>query len=82
MPIEILNIVDCADAGMVQLGGGASLPHKAVQELGVFRQVFGDELQGDVAAQTRILRLIHHPHAAPAKLAQNVIVGNSLADHP
>ena len=73
---------------MVQMPGWLSWEaarasrRKRSSDLRSFDQVLGNELQGDVAAQARVFRLVHHPHAATAELAHNVIVGDCLADHP
>ena len=77
----VLDVMNDADAGMIQLRGGAGLAHEAVERFAVIGQIVRDELQGDVAAEPRVLRLVNHAHAAAAKLPHNAVVGNCLADH-
>ncbi len=80
--VHLFNVVDGADAGVVQLRGSAGLPQEAVHRLLVVDQVVRNELQSDVAAQTRVFRVIDKPHATTAEFPHNVIVGDCLADHP
>ena len=54
---------------------------KALQRSRIFFQVFGQEFQGNVAAEIQVLRLINHTHPAPANLAQDAVVGNRLIKH-
>ena len=81
MSVQVLDIVDDADARVVQLRGGAGLAHEALQRLAVVDQIFGNELQRNVAAQARVFRFVNHAHATAAKLSHNVVVGDCLADH-
>ena len=38
------------------------------------------ELEGDLAAELRVLRAIHHTHTAPTQLAEDGVLLESLAD--
>src|ERR1017187_2592845 len=82
MPVQILDVMDGANARMVQLRSGSSFQHEAVEGLGVVEQAVGNELQGNVAAQPRIDRVAHHSHSSTTKLPHDTIVRNYLADHP
>ena len=82
MAVEVFDVVDGANAGMVQLRSGASFQHEAVQGLGVVEQAVGNELQGDVAAQAGVDRVVDHAHAATTELTDDAVVRNGLADHP
>src|SRR5208282_4528393 len=77
----VVDIVDGADARMVQLGSGAGFAHEAVEQLAVVDHLRGNELEGDVTGQARVLRLIHHAHASTTEFSNDVIVGDCLADH-
>ena len=81
MTVVVFDVVNDANAGMVQLRRGASLAHEAVQRLAVVDQVVGNELQRDMAAEARIFRLINHAHATTTELPHDAVVGNCLADH-
>ena len=56
MAVDVFDVVDGADAGMVQLRGGARFPEKAVQRLAVVHHLVGNKLQGDVTAKARVDR--------------------------
>ena len=42
-------------------------------------KAFGEKFERDVAPETRIFRLVDHPHASTPQLAQNAIVRHRLA---
>jgi hypothetical protein len=81
MALVVVDIVDGADAGMVQLRSGAGFAHEAVERLAVVHHLLGNELESDVTGQARVFRLIHHAHATTTELSNDVIVGDCLADH-
>ena len=81
MSAVVVDVVDGADAGMVQLGSGACFAHEAVERLAVVHHLRRNELERDVAGQARVFRLIHHAHAATTELSHDLIVGDRLADH-
>jgi hypothetical protein len=41
--------------------------------------VFGEELQGDEAAELEVLGLINHTHTAATELLEDVVMRNGLA---
>jgi hypothetical protein len=75
----LADLVDGTDMGMVQSGGGARLTLKAFQSLAVLGKVFGEELQGDEAAELEVLGLINHTHTAATELLEDVVMRNGLA---
>ena len=77
----VVDVVDGANAGMVQLGSGASFAQEAFERLGVVHHLLGNELEGDVTCEAGVFRLIHHTHAATTELSHDVVVGDCLADH-
>jgi hypothetical protein len=81
MAVVILDVVDGADVGVIQPRRGPSLALKAVQRLAVAEQVVRNELQGHMAAEAHIFRLIDNAHASTADFPQDSIVGDCLADH-
>ena len=70
----LVNVVDGADIGVVQGGGGSGFTPEALQGLRVAGKLLGQELEGDHTAQAHILGLVDHPHAAAAELFQNPVV--------
>ena len=43
--------------------------------------VFGEELEGDEAAELDVFGLVDHAHAAAAEFFEDAIVRDGLADH-
>ena len=81
MAAVILNAMDRADVLMVQQRRRPRLARKAFQRFRVARQVFRDELEGNVPSELQVLGLINHAHTTAPELAQDAIVGYGLADH-
>ncbi len=77
----LADVMQGADVGMVQGGGGAGLALEALESLTVRRVPFGEELQGDGATEPSVLGLVDDAHAPAAKLLKNPVVGNRPADH-
>jgi hypothetical protein len=72
------NFVDGADVGMVQGGSGASFTAKTFQGLPVVRDIVGQELQRDEAAESGVLGAVDNTHPTAAQLIENSIVGDRL----
>jgi hypothetical protein len=49
--------------------------------LRILRDVVGQELKRDEAAEGDVLGLVHDPHSSAAQLFDNPVVGNRLPDH-
>jgi hypothetical protein len=60
------DVVDGADGGMVEGGGGPRLPPEALDRASVARDLAREELEGDLAAEGAVLGAIDHPHPAGA----------------
>ena len=73
------DVVDGADVGMVQRGGGAGFAFEAFQRLGVVGDVFREEFEGDEAAQAGIFGFVDYAHATAAEFFDDAIVRNGLA---
>jgi hypothetical protein len=50
---------------VVQRRGSLGLPLETAESLRVMGEFVGKELQGDVAIEFQVFRLIHHTHAPP-----------------
>src|ERR1700730_10292066 len=72
------NLVNGADVGMVQSGSGAGFAAKTFERLRVVRDIVGEELQRDEAAQGGVLGAVDNTHPAAAQLVENSIVGDRL----
>jgi hypothetical protein len=77
----LANLVDRADIRVIQRGGGAGFPLKAIERLFVFQRIWREKLQGDEAAEGCIFGLVNDTHAAAAKFLQNAVVANGAPDH-
>ena len=80
LALVLVDVVDRADVGVVQGGGGAGLAPEPLQALGILGILLGQELQGDAAAEAGVLGLVDDPHAAAAQWLQDAVVGDGLAD--
>ena len=81
VPVVVLDVVNRADVGMIQLGGRSSLALESLQGLGIPYQVIRNKLEGNAAPEARIFGLVDHSHAPTAEFSQDAIVRNRLADH-
>ena len=71
--VDLADLVDLADVGMVQGGGGFGFAQKALLGGGVGFEVFGEEFQGDVALEHRVAGEVHLTHAAGADLPSDLV---------
>ena len=77
----MIDLVDRADAGMVEGRGGPGLALKAFEHGRVLRHLRRQELDGDVPAELGVLRLVDDAHAATAELRGDLVVRDGLANH-
>ena len=70
------GVIDRADVRVVQGAGGAGLAAEARQPYGVPGTLLGQELQGDGPVEAVLPGLVHHPHAAAAEQAQDLVAGD------
>src|SRR5215831_8960865 len=81
MPVVLADFVDGADVGMIERRRRARLPPKALQRQWILGYIFGQELQGNEAAEFGVLRLIDDTHAAAAQLLHNAVARDGLPNH-
>src|SRR5208283_788602 len=77
----LADVVDGADVGMIQGGGGLCLSTEAAERLRIARHFVGQELQSDESVQASVLGLVNYAHAATTELLDDAIVRDGLADH-
>ena len=77
----LADVVDGADVGMVQGGGGLGFAPEAVQGLRVLGDIVGQEFERDEATERGVFGLVDHTHAAAAQLLDDAVVRDGLADH-
>ena len=66
LAVLLADVVDGADVGMVEGGGGAGFAAEALQGLAVSGDIFGEEFEGYEAVEARVFGLVDHAHAAAA----------------
>jgi hypothetical protein len=79
--ILLANVVDGANAGVVESGSGVGFAAKALQSLGILRHVFGQKLEGDGAVQASVLGFVDHTHSASTEFFNDAKVRDGLVDH-
>ncbi len=79
--VLLADVVNGADVGVVQGGGGLGFALEAAQGLRISGDLIGKEFQGDEAMEASVFGLVNHAHAATAQLFDDAIVGDGLADH-
>ena len=77
----LVDLVDRTDVGVMQSGGGLSLPKEPLLGLFVVQQMRGQELEGHIALELLVLGSIHNTHAALAELLDDAVVADRPADH-
>ena len=73
------RVVDRDDVGVVDRGGGARLADEALAEVGVPRQLRGDELQRDGAVEVELECSVDHAHAPAAGDPQDAVAGELVS---
>ena len=80
--IEIADLIDRDDVGMVEGGGGASFLLETAHRVGVARESGLQQLDGDFASQPGIVREVDLAHAATADERHDVIGPDAAAQRP
>ena len=78
VPLIASDAEDRHDIGVVQPRCRPRLPLEPQHLLGVGESRIGQNLEGDPPTQRLLLGLVDDPHAAPADLAKNPVVAQSL----
>src|SRR5208283_283325 len=77
----LADVVDGADVGVIQRRSGAGLAAKAFESLGIAGDGVGQEFERDKTAEFAVLGLVNDAHATAAELFDDLVAGDSLADH-
>ena len=75
-----VNVVNGADAGMIQRGRRLRLALEPFKRGLVGRRILRKEFQGNLAPELGVLRAVDHAHATAAQLLDDAIVRDSAAD--
>ena len=76
------DVVDREDVRMVETTGGPGLSLKSSETTLLVFEVIREDLDGDLATDTRIARSIHLTHPAGADDAEDLIPTERLPDEP
>jgi hypothetical protein len=78
--VVLSGVVDGADVGVVQAGGGAGLVAEAIEGVLIEERGVRQELEGGLTVKASVLGAIYRAHAAAAQLRQNAVVADQLTD--
>ena len=79
-PVLMANIVQRADMGMAQAGDGLGLTVEPFAQLRITGEVLGQNLDGDVAIEARILGAIDLAHSSGAESRHDLVGAKTHAD--
>ena len=77
----LANLVDRANVGMIEGGGGASFSAETLQRLRILQGLLGQELQSYQSSQTNVLGLVDDAHSSAAKLFNDAVMRDGFANH-
>ena len=76
MDVRLTDVVDDGDVRVVDGARRLGLVDEPLLCPGLLSQSLREELEGDEALESGILRLIDYSHPAFAELVENAVVGN------
>ena len=79
-PFEFPDIVNGADARMIERGCSARFAPESLDRLGVLGNIVGKKFQRNIPAEARVLGLINHAHSAAAEFLEDAVMRNRLSD--
>ena len=80
-PVSLVDVVDRADARMVQRRGKARFAPEALERIVIGEQLRRKKLERHFTAEQQILGAINDTHAPAAELAQHAIVRDRPPEH-
>src|SRR2546426_1885379 len=78
---SLVNVVNGADAGVIQSRGGTGLTLEPLQSMAIPGQLFGQEFQGHQTPELGVLDLVDNSHPTAAELLQDAVMRDRLANH-
>ena len=76
----IINLVDCADVGMIQCRGCLGFAFKTAECLRISGDIIRKKLQRNEPAKLQILSLVDNTHPPAAKFFDDAVMRNCFAD--
>jgi len=77
----LADVVNRADVGMIESGGGTSFTSETFQCLRVSGNVIRQELERNETTELGVLGFVNDAHTADAELFDYAVARDSLADH-
>ena|ERR1700743_2786568 len=74
------DVVDRADVRMIERGGRFGFALEPGERDGIASDVWRQKFERNETVETNVLSLVHHPHAAAARLLEDSVVRDRLAD--
>jgi hypothetical protein len=79
--ILLTNVVDGADAGVVEGGGGVGFAAKTFKGVRIVRHVRREKFQGDEAVEAGVRGFVDFTHSSGAEFLDDVEVSNGAVNH-
>src|SRR5205085_1668174 len=79
---DLADVVDGAEVGVVDGGGGAGLAEEALARLRAVAGGEGGDLEGDAAVELRVVRQVDRPHAALAQEPEQAVAAEGGGQRP
>ncbi len=79
-PFVFADVVDGADVGMVERGGGAGFALEAFEGLRIASEIVGEKFERDEAAEAGVFGFVDDAHAAAAEFFDDAVMRDRLAD--
>src|ERR1700722_19286301 len=80
MAVLLRDLVNRADVGVIQRGGGSCLATESLERLRVAGDVLREKFQRNKAAELVVLGFVNDAHAATTEFLDHSIVGNDKSD--
>ena len=81
MVILFANVINGADAGVIESGSGVRFTAETLQSLGILLHVIGEKFQGHEAIKAGVQSLVDDTHSASTEFVQNAIVRDGPVNH-
>jgi len=78
--VLLADVVDGADVGMIESGGGLRFALEASKGLRIVGDVVGKKFEGDAAVKAGVFGFVNDSHAAAAQPLDDSVVGDGSAD--
>jgi len=81
MAILLADVIDRANARMVESGCGSRLAPQSLERLRLLCQCFGEKFQGYGPVQPAIVGFVYDTHPSGAELLYDAIMRDGLTNH-